>query len=119
LVHKTPKKLPAVFFQTESGREPVREWLLSLPPEDRKAVGDDIRDCEFAWPIGMPLCRSIAMRPGLWEIRSDLPSRRIARVLFCVFDERMVLLHGFIKKTQRTPEKELSVATARQRGLKR
>lgn len=112
------KRLPAAFFQTASGNEPVREWLKSLPVDDRKAIGDDIRDCEFAWPIGMPLCKSLTGRAGLWEIRSTLPSRRIARVLFCVHKGKMVLLHGFIKKTQKTPEREIDTAAARQKGLK-
>jgi len=97
---------------------PVRERLLSLSDEDRKAIGDDIRTAEFGWPIGMPLCRSIVARKGLWEIRCNLSNGRISRVLFCVHDGRMVLLHGFIKKTQRTPDRELDLAIARQRGLR-
>jgi phage-related protein len=113
-----PKRLPAAFFQNDAGTMPVREWLLSLSDEDRKAIGDDIRTAEFGWPIGMPLCRSIVGRKGLWEIRSNLSNGRISRVLFSIHDGRMVLLHGFIKKTQRTPDRELDLATARQRGLR-
>jgi phage-related protein len=113
------KKLPAAFFRTEAGNEPVRNWLIGLDAEDRKIIGDDIRDCEFAWPIGMPLCRSLKGYAGLWEIRSNLPSNRIARVIFCIHDGAMVLLHGFIKKAQKTPEKEIEVAVARRKGLKR
>jgi phage-related protein len=74
------KKLPAAFYQLSSGREPVRDWLKALSDEDRKVVGEDIKDVEFSWPIGMPLCR--AMGKGLWEVRSDLTGGRIARVLF-------------------------------------
>ena len=96
---------------------PVREWLLSLPPEDRKIVGDDIRTAEFGWPVGMPLCRAIRGRKGLWEIRSTLPGGRIARVFFCAFGGSMVLLHGFIKKGQKTPDHELALAERRMRGL--
>ena len=107
------KKLPAVFFRTNSGREPVRVWLKDLDPADRKIVGDDIRDCEFAWPVGLPLCRPITGRRGLWEIRSNLSGGRIARVLFCIEHGRMVLLHGFIKKTQRTPGREIEIAVKR------
>ena len=110
------KKLPAVFFRTSSGREPVREWLKDLEPADRKIVGDDIRDCEFAWPVGLPLCRPIASRRGLWEIRSNLSGGRIARVLFCIEQGHMVLLHGFIKKTQKTPAREIDVAVRRMKG---
>jgi phage-related protein len=107
------KQLPAVFFRTSSGREPVRVWLKDLDPADRKIVGDDIRDCEFAWPVGLPLCRPITGRRGLWEIRSNLSGGRIARVLFCIEHGRMVLLHGFIKKTQRTPGREIEIAVKR------
>jgi phage-related protein len=109
------KKLPAVFYRTGTGREPVREWLKELDPADRKVVGDDIRDCEFAWPVGLPLCRPITGRRGLWEIRSNLPGRRIARVLFCIEHGHMILLHGFIKKSQRTPEREVDLAVQRMR----
>src|SRR5271168_2586033 len=74
------KRLPASFYRSDSGREPVREWLKGLEPEDRKAIGEDIKDVEFSWPIGMPLVRSLGR--GLWEVRSSLPRGRIARVLF-------------------------------------
>lgn len=111
------KQLPARFFESDTGKVPVREWLLDLSPEDRKAIGDDIRTAEFGWPIGMPLCRSIRGRRGLWEIRSNLSDGRIARVFFCAHDGSMVLLHGFIKKSQKTPENELVTAEKRMRGL--
>lgn len=97
---------------------PVRDWLLSLSPQDRKIIGDDIRTAEFGWPVGMPLCRPITGRKGLWEIRSSLPDGRIARVFFCAHEGSMVLLHGFLKKTQKTPDKELEIAAKRMRGLK-
>ena len=112
------KRLPARFFESETGAVPVRDWLLSLPSDDRKAIGDDIRTAEFGWPIGMPLCRSIKGRPGLWEIRSDVPNGGTARVLFCVHDGAMVLLHGFIKKSQKTPDHLLDLATRRMKGLR-
>ena len=112
------KKLPAAFFRLTTGREPVREWLLhDLSPEDRKIVGDDIRDLEFAWPVGLPLCRPLGN--GLWEVRSTLTSGKIGRVIFCVHDGKGVLLHGFIKKTQKTPKPDLDLATRRQRELER
>jgi phage-related protein len=111
----TVKRLPAAFFAPSSGREPVRQWLKALPAADRKAIGEDIKDVEFSWPIGMPLCRSLG--GGLWEVRSDLPLGRIARVLFCVRDGRMVLLHGFIKKSQKTPTVERNVAIRRMKAL--
>lgn len=113
------KRFPARFFQSDTGRMPVRDWLLDLTSDDRKAVGDDIRAAEFGWPIGMPLCRPISGRKGLWEIRSDLSDGRIARVFFCAFEGEMILLHGMIKKTQKTPEKDLDVAEKRMKGLKK
>ena len=76
------KRLPAYFYRSNSGREPVREWLQALEPADRKIIGEDIKDVEFSWPIGMPLVRSLGQ--DLWEVRSNLTGRKIARVIFCV-----------------------------------
>jgi phage-related protein len=109
------KRLPARFYRSDSGREPVREWLKALNPEDRRVIGEDIKDDEFSWPIGMPLVRSLARE--LWEVRSRLPRSRIARVIFCVEPDCMVLLHGFMKKTQRTPRREIDLALERKRGI--
>jgi phage-related protein len=80
-----------------------------LETEDRRVIGEDIKDVEFSWPIGMPLVRSLGR--DLWEVRSSLLHGRIARVLFCVERECMVLLHGFIKKTQKTPQHEIDLAS--------
>ncbi len=109
------KRLPAVFYQLPSGREPVRDWLKQLDKKDRKALGEDIKDVEFSWPIGMPLCR--ALGKGLWEVRSDLAGGRIARVIFCVSGSRMILLHGFVKKTQKTPAADLELALGRKKEI--
>jgi phage-related protein len=108
---KTLKKLPAFFYETAAGAEPVRDWLKGLPDEDRQVVGEDIATVEFGWPIGMPICRPIG--DGLWEVRSSLPSRREARVIFGIADEKMLLLHGFIKKTQKTPKADRDLALKR------
>jgi phage-related protein len=108
------KRLPARFYRSYSGREPVREWLKSLGSEDRRIIGEDIKDVEFSWPIGMPLVRSLGHQ--LWEVRSSLPHGRTARVIFCVERDCMVLLHAFMKKTQKTPHREIEVALKRQRG---
>ncbi len=105
------KRLPAAFYALPSGREPVREWLKSLDRADRKIIGEDIKDVEFSWPIGMPLCRSLGRR--LWEVRCDLARGRIARVLFCAGQGRMVLLHAFFKKTQKTPGADRDLALKR------
>ena len=105
------KRVPAYFYRTPGGREPVREWLKELLPEDRRTIGEDIKDVEYAWPISMPLGRSLGRE--LWEVRSQLRNGQIARVLFCLHRERMILLHGFIKKTQKTPQREIELALRR------
>jgi phage-related protein len=109
------KKLPAVFYCTASGNEPVRQWLKELDITDRRIIGQDIATAEFGWPVGMPICRSLGQ--GLHEVRSDLASHRIARVIFCVSRQRMVLLHGFIKKTQATPKADLALALKRKKEV--
>jgi phage-related protein len=103
-------RLPVAFFRTASGREPVREWLRTLDSGDRKRIGEEIKTVQFGWPIGMPLVRK--MEADLWEVRVNLPDK-IARVLFTLTDGVIVLLHGFIKKDQKTPKSELDVARRR------
>jgi phage-related protein len=109
------KRIHAFFFRTAAGGEPVREWLKSLQPiEDRKRIGTDIRTVEFGWPIGMPTCR--ALHDGLYEVRTNLTHGRIARVLFYIdVQGRMVLLHGFIKKTRKTPDEDINLARRNKR----
>jgi phage-related protein len=109
------KRIPAVFYELPSGQEPVREWLKALGETDRKIIGDDVRLVEFGWAVGMPVCRSLGN--GLWEVRSDLTHGRISRVLFCVHDDRMVLLHAFIKKTQKTPDADMALALKRKKDI--
>lgn len=109
------KRFPARFFARAGGREPVRDWLRDLEPAARRVIGLDIMRVEYGWPVGMPLCRSLGR--GLWEVRSSLPDGRIARVIFCEQARAMVLLHGFIKKTQKTPPQEIEVAWKRAKGL--
>ena len=111
------KKLPAFFYESALGNRPVREWVLGLTLEDRKLVGRDIQKVEFGWPLGMPYCRSLGN--GLWEVRSDLTDGKIGRVIFCVSRERMVLLHGLVKKTQKTPAQDLRLALKRMKEVLR
>lgn len=111
------KRLPAYFYRTASGREPVREWLKSLNQEDRRRVGIDIMTVEFGWPVGMPVCKPLGEE--LWEIRTELPQGRIARVLFCIHEGKMVLLHGFIKETEKIPKRELEIARKRKADVVR
>ena len=106
--------LSVAFFRTTVGNEPVREWLKSLPRDERRIIGEDIKTVQFGWPLGMPLVRKLGK--GLWEVRSRLPDR-IARVIFTSGEGRMVLLHGFIKKSQKTPQEDLELARKRLRLL--
>jgi phage-related protein len=103
--------LNILFFRTEGGNEPVREWLKSLDKEDRKVIGEDIKLVQFRWPLGMPLVRKL--EADLWEVRSRLSQGRIARVMFTVHGNEMVLLHGFIKKSPKSPPDELKLARHR------
>src|SRR4051812_18804550 len=105
------KRIYAAFYETSTGNKPVREWLMDLSKEDRKIIGEDIATVEFGWPIGMPTCRSLGKQ--LWEVRSNLPNNRIARVLFSNVSNRIVLLHGFIKKTRKTPNDDKELALKR------
>ena len=116
MAESTPGKTPLIFFRTHGGTEPVREWLKDLPEQDRREVGKDLMRAQWRWPVGMPLCRP--MGDGLWEIRTNLPSSRIARVLVCIDEGELVALHAFIKKTQKTPTDELGIARKRQKELR-
>lgn len=100
-----------IFFQSNSGREPVREWLKDLTKDDRKIIGEDIKLLQFRWPLGMPLVRKL--ESDLWEVRSNLSQGRIARVLFTVNKNEIVLLHSFIKKSQKTPQNDLKLGRSR------
>jgi phage-related protein len=104
------KRVPAIFYRTEAGGEPLRNWLRGLPSaEDRRRIGEDIKTVEFGWPTGMPTCRPLG--DGIYEVRTSLGHNRIARVLFYIDTKaRMVLLHGFIKKTQKTSNEDLELA---------
>jgi phage-related protein len=105
------RPLRVVFFKTETGAEPVREWLLNLSRDERKTIGADILAVQYAWPVGKPLVDSLGH--GLWEVRSRL-KERIARTIFIMVDQEIVLLHGFVKKSQRTPNQEIDLARKRQ-----
>jgi phage-related protein len=109
-VASPPKKVPAVFYRTPLGAEPVRDWFKSLSADDRKAIGADIQTVEFGWPIGMPLCKSLG--DGLWEVRSNIRDG-IARVIFFLHQGNLIILNGFVKKTRKTPEAEIELARKR------
>lgn len=111
--------VPVYFYRTEVGNEPVRNWLKDLHPADRKVLGNDLQTIQSGWQtglIGEPLVKSLG--GSLFEMRTALPSRRIARVFFCIHENSIALLHGFIKKSQKTPIEELRLAKKRQKSLR-
>ena len=115
MANDQPPEVPIRFYRSSTGREPVLEWLRGLDREDRSAIGLDLMRVQFGWPIGMPLVRSL--KDGLWEVRSSLPSRKIARLILCFHHQTLVVLHGFIKKTQTTPAEELDLAKRRMKEV--
>jgi phage-related protein len=108
-------EIPVRFYRSAAGSEPVLEWLRSLNREDRRAIGLDLMRIQLGWPVGMPLVRSL--KGGLWEMRSRLPSQRTARLLLCFHENKLVVLHGFIKKTQKTPIEDLALAKRRMKEV--
>ena len=108
--------LEVKFFRTEADNEPAREWLRSLLKEEKKQIGEDIKTVQYGWPIGMPLAKKLYN--GIWEIRTDLESK-ISRVLFTMHENQMIILHGFIKKTEKTPKDDLNLAIKRMKQLKK
>src|SRR5438093_664481 len=113
MADRTPRKIPVVFYRTRSGVEVVRNWLRGLDEPDRNIIGQDLMRVQYRWPVGMPLCR--ALGDGLWEVRSDLTSNPIAPVLFSIQQGKLLVLHGFIKKSQKTPSEDLTLALRRKR----
>jgi phage-related protein len=111
------KRFPVLFFQTPAGAEPAREWFQELPGPDRRILGRDLRTLEFSWPVGMPLAR--ALGGGLHELRSNLTGGRTSRVLFFVVQKHLVVVHAFIKKTQKTPVADLELGRRRKREWER
>jgi len=115
MLEPTPR-LPVLFYRTRSGAEPVREWLRALSDVERRRIGGDLHRIQTQWPVGMPLCRSLG--GGLWEMRSNLPNNRIARLLFFIEDEEIYIVHGFIKKTPKTPSGDMELARRRLKETK-
>lgn len=113
MVEGAPRKMPVVFYRTAAGSEVVRDWLRELDEQDRNIIGLDLMRLQFRWPVGMPLCRSL--KDGLWELRSSLAGGRIARMLFCLQQDRILVLSAFIKKSRKTPDEELALARKRMR----
>ena len=110
------KTLPARFYGNPAGGNPVREWILELTDVDCLIIGEDIQKVEFGWPNGHPHCAP-PPRDGLWAVRSSLENNRIARVVFCTGDGHMVLLRGFIRKTQKTVRADVDLALKRKKEV--
>lgn len=106
-----PRPFTVRFFRNANGKEPAREWLQEFSTEDKKVIGADIKVVQWKWPIGKPLVDNLGK--GLWEIRTKL-GERIVRVFFFVLNEEIVILHGIVKKTQKTPQQDLKLARKRQ-----
>jgi len=115
MVKEHAPEIPVRFYRKEAGTEPVLEWLRGLAKEDRRVIGSDLMRVQFGWPIGMPLVRSL--KDGLWEVRSTLPSQRIAWLILCFHQGTLVVLHGVIKKTRKTPAEDLALAKRRMREV--
>jgi phage-related protein len=113
-----PKRIAVLFYRTAAGNEPVRDWLKEMSREDRRRIGENIFTVEMGWPVGMPVCRPLGK--ALYEVRTNLSSNRIARVIFFIDRSgRMVLLHAFVKKTQKTPAEDLRLADKNRRSYER
>lgn len=110
------KRITVRFYRSPSGSEPVRDWLKNLPQQERLTLGTDIKTVEFGWPVGLPVCKSLG--DGLWEVRSKL-NNRIARIIFYISDNSMWLLHGFIKKQQKTPKTDFDIARKRKKEIQK
>jgi len=111
MMDQKKEPIKVIFYKSDTGFEPVKAWLKKQSKKDKKILGEDIMTVQFRWPLGMPLVRSLGK--GLHEIRSNLSDNRIARVLFCVKAGLIILLHGFVKKTQQIPPKEIEIARQR------
>jgi len=109
------KTLIVHFYQNINGKSPVRDWLLSIERKDCRIIGEDIKTIEFGWPVGLPVCKNLGR--GLYESRSNLTDKKIARVIFCIVESKMILLHGFIKKSQQTPKSEIDLAIKRKKEV--
>lgn len=112
---QTAQRIDLVFYQNGAGNIPVRDWLLGLPEDNRREIGQDLQRVQFRWPVGMPLVRPLGK--GLFEVRTSLPDGTIARVLFSFHQGELYALHGFIKKTQKTPAADLELARKRQKEV--
>lgn len=99
-----------VFYKEAAGKEPVRVWLKDLDKQERHKIGEELQTLQFHWPIGMPLVRPLGK--GLHELRVRVETR-IMRVIFTVNRRHIILLHGFVKKTEQISQGDLELARMR------
>lgn len=109
------RPLQVILYKTDSGHEPVRDWFKDLSKADRKCVGEDIKTVQYGWPIGMPVVRKL--EKDIWEVRTQL-DKRISRVLITMHSDCIVVLHAFIKKSQKTPKEDIQLARQRLKDIK-
>ena len=110
---KAEPALDVRFYCFESGKEPVRDWLKSLPRAVKLEIGSDIQRVQWRWPVSKPLVDTIG--GGLFEVRTKVDGVQY-RVLFSIKDSAMVLLHGFEKKVRSAPD-EIEVGRDRKKDL--
>ena len=116
MVQCRPKEMHRVlFYSTAIGNAVIRDWLRDFSPKDRAILGWDLQRVQMGFPMGLPLCRSLG--GGLWEVRSTLTDRTEARMIFHFVGpaQTLVVLNGFIKKSQKTPKSEIELALRRRR----
>lgn len=104
-----------LFYRTIAGRDVIKEWLRSFDKPDRAILGYDLKRVQIGFPMGLPLCRSLG--GGLWEVRSSLGGNREVRMIFFhdAAHRALVVVHGFVKKSQKTPKAEIDIAVRRMR----
>jgi phage-related protein len=102
-----------VFYKTKAGNEVVLNFIRGLPANDKKTIGEDLATLQHGYPLGMPMCRHLV--GDLWELRSSMPSKREARLIYFYHSasSNIVVVHGFIKKTQKTPANDIDLAQKR------
>ena len=106
-----------LFYQTSSGREPAREFLRDRPKEDRAKVGALLTELQSGQRMGMPYARYLGKK--LWELRVIGKEGHIRVIYFTPTRECIYILHGFIKKTAKMPEKDWLLAMARKRNIEK
>ena len=104
------KRIPIRFYTLDSIRSPVEDWKKSLPKVDRNRINIEVRKVAMGFRLRKGNFRKLSGYSGLWEIRYNLTQKRTTRLLFCINNNTLLLLNGFLKTTQKTPSKDLELA---------